>query len=636
MLETAIEYKQPELAPGIDIRTPLGVEAGAEPHVVDAAWYALAEDQRDEQARFAWKVLRDPAYTRLFDETGSVAALYDAGFFIDNLPVDAVNCLEHTAHDWSTPYHKLAANLESLGETEQPPVVLVTTGGFSPVHYGHLMMMETAKKALEAQGRSVVAGYFSPSHDDYVGQKYGGEAKLEANHRTHIIQTAILEEEGKPGHEKWLMVDPWESQYVRTDINFTDVIRHLKGYLAQFATDRPLDVMYVCGADNAGFANVLKYMDGGVCVSRGSNYNETPPVFTQPDIAADPRLLFVRSDDPSSDFSSASVRGWNPQYMPAEASKEFFDWRLRVMSGDGDVTLPKRNLFIRDDGGWAMHQYYPDGPTYDVIQGLERFKTGIDLAIQQAFSEVELPDVPREIAVHFLPLHEHRELADKLAAERPVLNLDACTNDGQGLNFSRLFEMGDGQLRPSRLVPRPGFPEVDEQFAAIEPGEYMFLDDDYASGATFNHVMAMLPEGVSITSLRTLLSQSMRLHKHLNEHELDDMDDLRDFIVGSRASGLVVPSPRRDSLVRAPYLLPFISGYSRSSVPLSSMRDFSQTAWRLNAELFESFDRTLTLANATPEAQVLFGQLGFDLDTPMAAVARYYEQWLNHSRRRAN
>lgn len=80
-------------------------------------------------------------------------------------------------------------------------VVLVATGSYSPVHRMHVHMFEVAKKSLEEKypslllhilynylfdsqkhGFHVVAGFISPSHDNYVESKLGN-AYIPADHR---------------------------------------------------------------------------------------------------------------------------------------------------------------------------------------------------------------------------------------------------------------------------------------------------------------------------------------------------------------------------------------------------------------------------------------------------------------------
>jgi Cytidylyltransferase-like len=620
-----LDYKTPAMPEGVDLHAQLDLTRGAQTAEVDTAWQELNPLRKGRMAHFAWKLLRDTHYAQLFGETGSVQAVYDAGFFVDRLDGSQVDLLVPNRHELTTPYHKLTRGAETA-DGDGPPVVLVTTGGFSPVHYGHLSMMETAKSALERTGRVVAGGYISPSHDHYVNEKYDGEAKLGTEHRVHLARLATDESD-------WLMVDPWESAYLPTDINFTDVIRRLKTYLGQFAGfDEPPEVFYVAGADNAGFTDVLKFMDGGVCVSRGPQFNELPAVFQQPEVDGNPNLLFVPSEDPESEFSSSKVRSWKPQLMPADASKAYFGWRMNTMNEDGDVPQPRRHYIVRDDGEWSLQQYFPEGLDESAATGLAAFKTGVTAAIKKAFEEVELPDEAREVDVHYFSLDEQQQLVDALVASRPTLNIDACTNGGNaGINFSRLFEACDGQLRPYDLVSRPGFPGLEEQVAGIAPGDYLFLDDDIATGSTLNHLIALLPEEVRVNAIRTLFNESRRLHPEANTHEVRDMVDLKDFILGAYVSGLVVTAPDREDIARAPYMLPFVSGFSRANIPLSTAKSFSVACWGLNRDLFNSFDHEIVLADATPEFQTLMTQLGFDSSAKLADIAAYYEGLLSRT-----
>lgn len=618
-----LEFKQPPIPSDINLYEQLELSGKEDSPDVDAAWCDLAANRKGRMAHFAWKLLRDSAYSELYDRTGSIDEVYDAGFFVDRLNGDEVNELEFKNHDLTTPYHKITNNLESLTE-DDTPIVFVTTGGFSPITYGHISMMETARNTLEAKGRKVVGGYISPSHDAYVDQKYGGEARLSANHRIHLVQQAVDDSE-------WLMADPWESLYLSTDINFTDVVRRLKTYLNHFIDFKnPLEVYYVYGADNLGFTKVMHHMDGGMCVSRDPKYNELPDVFKDETIAKNPNLIFVPSDAPESEFSSSKVRQWKPLLMPKVASQSYFKWRINSLNEDHDIPQPPRHYIVRDDGEWALKQFFPDVIPDRALESLNAFKSGIALAIKNAFEEVELPDVSQEVNVHYFSLEEQRELAHKLMASRPTLNIDACTNEGEnGINFSRLFETCEGQLRPYDLISRPGFPSIEEQVSKIQSGDYLFLDDDIATGSTLNHLIGLLPKDIKINAIRTLFNESRRLHKEFNTHEVSDIVDLKDFIIGAYGSGLVVTAPDRTEVARAPYMLPFVTAFTRATIPLSSMKNFSRECWRLNQQFFGNLDKEVLLNQASPEFQALMTQLDFDNSTPLTKVAKYYSDLLN-------
>src|SRR5437763_7703456 len=112
-----------------------------------------------------WKIRRDRYLSKLAEQQGEDAVL-QAGFFFDDdaedAPLDDV--------DW------LTTSPPRRARSGNRPAVLLTTGGFCPVHAGHLMMMERARAAAEGAGWDVLGGYLSPGHDAYVGLKAGPAA----------------------------------------------------------------------------------------------------------------------------------------------------------------------------------------------------------------------------------------------------------------------------------------------------------------------------------------------------------------------------------------------------------------------------------------------------------------------------
>ena len=58
------------------------------------------------------------------------------------------------------PIGKLKRNLENQSSSrDKKIVVLVATGAFAPIHFGHLTMFDVARKELERLGYYIVAGY---------------------------------------------------------------------------------------------------------------------------------------------------------------------------------------------------------------------------------------------------------------------------------------------------------------------------------------------------------------------------------------------------------------------------------------------------------------------------------------------
>jgi nicotinic acid mononucleotide adenylyltransferase len=196
-----------------------------------------------------WKIKRDHFYNELYPLIGE-EGIKEAGFFYDNAKNDTD--IESTINLLCTPF-----SFEAI-QSASNPVVLLCTGSFCPAHKGHLAIMMEARKKLESEKFQVVAGYFSPGHDEYIYDKNGVES-ISSQERIRLLQQ-LIDHEGQ-GH--WLAVDPWEAIFNKVAVNFTDVITRLEMYLKKW-TSKKINVCYVCGADNARFA--LTFLLKGNCV----------------------------------------------------------------------------------------------------------------------------------------------------------------------------------------------------------------------------------------------------------------------------------------------------------------------------------------------------------------------------------
>ena len=218
-----------------------------------------------------WKLARDPFLRSLVEAEGEELA-FAAGFFFDtdteHEPLDDV--------DWlCTPRPR------DLRQGERP-IVLLSTGAFCPVHDGHLAMMHAAREAATRAGYTVVGGYLSPGHDDYVRSKCGAEA---------IPASARLEQcAAAAATTQWLSVDSWEALHRRVAVNYTDVVARLRNYLRAHVDPR-IDVFYVGGADNARFALAFQLDAGCVIVGRPGAEREAATWRTQ--LAGNPRVLWT-------------------------------------------------------------------------------------------------------------------------------------------------------------------------------------------------------------------------------------------------------------------------------------------------------------------------------------------------------
>ncbi len=621
--------KQPIFTKEPNLYQVLGVSSGAMRQEVDRAYrsHLINDVEMDPCTHLAWKVLRDPFYAALYQKKLSLTCLYEAGFFVDKLSLEDVSVLEFAPGFLTTPFHKIQMRLEKRGGN-QKQVVLLTTGGFSPIHNGHLSMMEVAKQEVEKRGYQVVGGYFSPSHDDYVSQKYGGEAELNSQHRIYLSQLAVHESD-------WLMVDPWESRYVPTDINFTDVISHLKQYLAYYLKQPALDIFYVFGSDNAMFARVFTDQGGCVCVAR--QHAVTGKVRNEKGIRNNARIIFTQHTTVDKLASSSEARKWKTSLMPDEVSDVYFRWRKNLLMAGEAADRPKRLYILRDEGAWAVEPWIQKLGYKRVMQAREVFRERLSHALHDVFLFPLLPDLPTEVDIRQYHLDEQKRYVEQLERKERILNLDVCTAHETFISASRQFSLCDGQLKARSLVERPGFPNLQRQIQAIKPGDYTLVDDDLATGSTMNMLMGMLPETVRVKKIRTLTDYSRKVYNHQNLGALDqepfDMVDLRDFIIGARAGGLVVRLSN-GRMARAPYIEPYVSLISRACIPPSSTMIFSKTLWELNEEFFSSL-RDLRVKDMDPFGQKLFIFLQFPKNMLIQDLCRWHiericlgEKWI--------
>jgi nicotinic acid mononucleotide adenylyltransferase len=389
-----------------------------------------------------WKLLRDPYLAPLVARHGEAAA-WEAGFFLDADPDDA----DLADVDWRcTPRPR-------RGPSGERPVVLLATGGFCPVHAGHLAMMERAREAATAAGHDVIGAYLSPGHDAYLRMKCGDGA-IPASVR--LRQCA---EAAEPGG--WISVDPWEALHRRVAVNFTDVAARLRAYLRAHVDPR-VEVLYVCGGDNARFA--LAFTERGGCVVVGRPGAEREYDAWRARLGGHPRVLWAAGDV---DASSRAVRA--PRWGAA---------------------APRR-LVLREEDGRAVRTLGLAG-----FGDFQRALRGL-LAASSA-------------AVRVAPL------AAPVGEGGDVISLDAMLPARHNLGLSRLFAVGGYEALGH--VARPGWAPLPAQAAAIGPGRYALRDDDRVSGGTLRAALALLPPAVVVTDVRLAVA-------HHDDEEVADSRD---------------------------------------------------------------------------------------------------------------
>jgi nicotinic acid mononucleotide adenylyltransferase len=204
-----------------------------------------------------WKIKRDKYYSELI-KNHIFSFIEKAGFFYDTDAVD--RNIDESVPFYCTPLNKLQNNLKE--KSDKNPIVLLTAGSFNPMHSGHLEMMEVAKENMEKKGYSVVGGFISLGHDEYIKEK-SKEKWLPINERIRIAGKFIK-------NSNWLEIDPWEAIYNKVAINFTDVIYRLEKYLQHFL-GQSLDIFFVLGGDNARFMDTFLLKGNCIVIERGSS-----------------------------------------------------------------------------------------------------------------------------------------------------------------------------------------------------------------------------------------------------------------------------------------------------------------------------------------------------------------------------
>ena len=527
------------------------------------------------------QLLADPFYSPLQPLLGQ-AGVEEAGYFEDSRRDLSQDPREQA--DWlCTPIFWARERL-SRAAAEQPLAVLVTTGALCPVHPGHLALMEHARRALEGRGHCVLAGYLSPSHDEYVLGKCGSQVPPAA-HRAHLCQQAV-------SGSDWLMVDEWEALYTSAALNFSLVLERLQNYVNRhLKCARPVRVFYVFGSDNARFALSFLRRGQAVCVERPGYRDRLEHYAGHPLMRGNERVLFVRDAD-LPDVASTQVRKGDFELLAPNVRSLWEDWH-----GPGRERAAR--LFLRDEGSWSVQHWQGREAAY------QEFARQVAAAVEDSFRQARLPDPPTPLSLSVLSLDEQRAEAVERFGSEHILSLDPCLPGVANLGVSRCFELCANAIRPG-LTARPGWPGLDEQLASIPPGSYSLVDDDIATGHTMEAVRACLPEHCRVER-QSALCQLPSLGEGLV-----DLGDVRDFLLGSWEGGLVVCLPD-GRLARVPYLLPYVNPADRLSLPLSQALDFSRRVWELNRQFFA--ETALTVADLPAAIGELCRYLGVPEDT---------------------
>ena len=624
---------------GQDLWGLLGLARGTSPEALYAHYVSMSEQGGVSLAQHrAFKILQDPFYRTAYESVGTDVWMEAAGFIDDGLLPFAGDVSEDENRLLVTSVDKIRRRLANLPRSaKQNVAILVSTGAFSPVHFGHLEMMERAKAHLEGMGITVAGGYLSPSHDGYVSIKCNGDAALSAAHRVEILHQVVADNE-------WLMVDPWEACRNTVPVNFTAVVARLERYLEKHVLHAlqnergmpaKLDVYYVFGADNIDFSLAFAGRGKAICVERDATNGHKPRYLLHLAQVCRPNCIHLAPNTAeAAKYASSRVRAGLVDDMPEVIRRAYVKWkapRADVEAGQGAIAAEPVKYLLRADLTWACSLFH--GPAaqvqgYDpasavalLTSPVETFTAGLEAALERAFSG-------DAVNVVQLPLVLQSQAAQEILDAGPAISIDACTQGTHQLRISRLFELSAGQVASKSLVGSPGRADIGRQLSGIPAGEYTFIDDDVATGQTWNQVQALLPAHIKAKELKTLAQTAF--HALLGDDEpyrFHDIVDARDFLFGTREGGLVVTLPN-GIRARAPYLYPYIDLVNRAKVPPRAVLMLSRAIAQLNVDFFSSLPGT-QLKHCDRASQPLWEYLGFPATTTMEAIAVWHLEKLS-------
>ncbi|KAJ4459103.1 putative nicotinamide-nucleotide adenylyltransferase NMA2 [Paratrimastix pyriformis] len=179
--------------------------------------------------------------------------------------------MEGTSPDVSSPeLQKLAQALRSIPEGPEPLYCLLLTGSLNPVHRMHVSIFDLAKRHLESTfpGMMVVAGWISPSHDQYVSHKLGHDF-IPGSARLTMCRLAVAQ-------HPWVSASAWETEQSGF-VDFPECTERMQQWLKLQFPRRNLKVLFICGADHAVRCHIVPPHHrrfGVVCLTRDGKEDE--------------------------------------------------------------------------------------------------------------------------------------------------------------------------------------------------------------------------------------------------------------------------------------------------------------------------------------------------------------------------
>lgn len=143
----------------------------------------------------------------------------------------------------------LCQNRLKTPKTSLIPAICFYNGTFTPIHAGHINVLQAAKSYIDNLGtHELLAAYISPSHSGYGRKKLSAEEVIGAGHRLSMINLGIESLD-------WVMLDLFEIfQPYSTQLSIT-----MKAFAAcvrsQLFNGGQMEIFWLKGEDSLSYKN---------------------------------------------------------------------------------------------------------------------------------------------------------------------------------------------------------------------------------------------------------------------------------------------------------------------------------------------------------------------------------------------
>lgn len=447
--------------------------------------------------KFYNTLISDKLFLNYYKECKSISKIIEAGFFTEKYP----NQNEYI-NIFTTPFNKLTLNKDKVNW------ILLTTGGFAPLHIGHINMLKESKSYLESQGYHITGAYVSPSHNDYVLKKRNQLKEMNIHNRLNIANKELLESD-------FIMVDPYEGLICKSSMNFTKMVYRLFNYLNYHFKDYSFDIIMCYGSDNHAFSKVFEVNRlKSICFNRDENIIDNSNEYT----------TYLNN---FTKISSSEIRS-----------------NFKFEKKD----IKNKSYYIRDDIDYLN------------INNKDNIRQLLFNTFNKYIKKI-----------NFVNIKDENKIIDD-----NIISLDFYTKGKYNLNYSRLFNLCDNQIKSNKLIDRINY--INDITNIDINKEYILIDDDISSGTTINYIKSNILNNIKIKEVKTII----------DSNNCYDVNDLRDFIFGSKNGGLTCSLPNGE-YIRVPYIFPYIDLYNRSSIDYKNIRKFSKDIIEINKIIYKSY-----------------------------------------------